>query len=79
MESMQKGETSVWEDALEEIGVPLELFKGEGRKSTVVPTETTPVKRSYARPLDEEEQKGVYVLLGLLLGSWVVAGVTAPS
>lgn len=31
--------------------------------------------QSYSRPLNSEEKTGVYVLLGILAGSWVVGGI----
>jgi hypothetical protein len=40
-------------------------------------TKVTP--KSYSRKLDPDEVRGVWVLLGLLAGSWIVSGVTKPE
>lgn len=62
-------------DMLDGLGVPHNVL-------SVSPTanENADAKsRTHSRPLDAEEQRGVYVLLGLLFGSWAVGSIVAPS
>ena len=68
--------TGIVGDVLEDLGVPEEIFTPS---KDSIPAETTPVKKTLSRPLDEAEQKGLYVLLGLVAGSWILGGLAAPS
>lgn len=83
----QSKDQSFWRDVAEDLSIPtsfklttselpeallegvLETTQTSGRKSDV----------NYSRTLDKDEKRGVWALLGLLAGSWVVAGfLVAP-
>ena len=61
-------------EMLDDLKIPPELFA----PTKDVQTKTIKFKPQ-VRQLDQEELKGVYVLLGILFGSWVVAGIASPS
>lgn len=44
-----------------------------------ITTSTGTQHTDYSRTLDDDERKGVWVLLGLLTGSWIVAGFLKRS
>lgn len=64
-------------DIFDDFGIPHDVF---ATKAAVAETQELGAKRAVStRPLDAEERRGAYTLLGLLFGAWVVAGIAAPS
>lgn len=59
-----------------------EVFVGLGIPTTIrlrpVVDSTVEEESVESRPLTSEESRGVYVALGLFVGSWVLAGIFAP-
>ena len=55
--------------------VPAELLEGVA-ETTLTSGKTD---SSYSRSLDSDEKNGVWALLGIFAGSWVLAGALAPS
>ncbi|KIP09611.1 hypothetical protein PHLGIDRAFT_34368 [Phlebiopsis gigantea 11061_1 CR5-6] len=55
--------------------VPAELLEGVA-ETTLTSGKTD---SSYSRSLDSDEKNGVWALLGLFAGSWVLAGMLSPS
>ena len=80
-------EQSFWHDIADDLmipksfklpsaDIPKELLEGvaettemSGRKTDI----------HYSRTSDDDEKKGLWALLGLLVGSWVVAGLLKPA
>lgn len=70
----------------QDIGLPTS-FKAarltEGQRAVVdslmETTNSVNQEKQYSRPLDKQEQRGVWVLLGLLGGSWLLGGVMNGS
>jgi hypothetical protein len=76
----------IWRDLADDIGLPTELRARkltEGQQaafdSLIETTNTTHDEKSHSRNLDKEEQRGVWLLLGLLGGSWLLGGVNSAS
>ena len=65
-------------DVLDDLGIPHNALSATPSPATETSHELT-AKRTSSRPLDEEERRGAYTVLGLLFGAWVVAGLAAPS
>ncbi|KAH7889216.1 hypothetical protein F5I97DRAFT_485600 [Phlebopus sp. FC_14] len=68
------GMLSFWREVADDIGLP--------RTIRWTPAQTNPSseqQHTYSRPLNEQERRGLYVLLGLVVGSWVVGGVVNRS
>lgn len=64
-------------DIFDDFGIPHDVFAS---KATASEAQELSAKRAVStRPLDAEERRGAYTLLGLLFGAWVVAGIAAPS
>lgn len=63
-------------DVLDDLGVPHDVLASSSIAKERGPASTG---RGQSRPLDADEKRGVYVLLGLLLGSWGASSVLAPS
>ncbi|KAI5123338.1 hypothetical protein M0805_001763 [Coniferiporia weirii] len=64
-------------DILDDLNIPPEVFSPS---STAADEGLVSAKgRTQSRPLDADEKRGVYVILGLFLGSWAVSRVSAPS
>lgn len=87
-ESKSKPTTSggIWRDLADDIGLPTELRAGkltEGQQaafdSLIETTNTTHDDKTHSRNLDKDEQRGVWILLGLLGGSWLLGGVNSTS
>ena len=57
---------------LEDAGLPTSF-------SNSTPKPHTAEEKVYSRPLDASEKQGVYIFLGILLGSWIVGGLAAPA
>jgi len=69
-----------WHDVANDSGLPtsVEVRPIQWKFSeTDAATKVTP--KSYSRKLNSDEVRGVWVLLGLLAGSWIVSGVTEPE
>jgi len=66
---------SILQDVADDIGVPTSWETGETAKMS------STKENDYSRPLDKDEVKGVWVLVGLLAGSWVLGGIvnSAPK
>ncbi|KAH7921732.1 hypothetical protein BV22DRAFT_707009 [Leucogyrophana mollusca] len=72
-----------WRDLADDMGLPRTIKVGQAVLES--DREATGVQKVQSRPLDKEETRGVWVLLGLLAGSWLVGGyvngapATAPT
>ncbi|THH05769.1 hypothetical protein EW145_g4560 [Phellinidium pouzarii] len=69
-------------DVLDDLGIPHDVFSPSKSSAGEAASESLGSVRSriQSRPLDADEKRGVYVLLGLLLGSYVTAKVaTSPT
>ncbi|KAH8116936.1 hypothetical protein DFH11DRAFT_1542118 [Phellopilus nigrolimitatus] len=70
--------TTLLGEVLDDLGVPADLFartdRAEGTRR-----DGSQVLAQHARPLDADERRGAYALLGLLVGAWVAAGIAAPT
>lgn len=72
-----------WQDVADDVGVPSQWNSGElAAKQQVVMDSllqttgtSTTRERQHSRPLDGDEKRGVWVLLGLLTGGWIVGGI----
>ena len=60
---------------LDDLGIPHDVLSASPAANERVETSG----RTHSRPLDAEEQRGVYVLLGLLFGSWLAGSLAVPS
>lgn len=40
---------------------------------------TTPAQKEFSRSLDEDERKGLWVLLGIIGGGWLLGGLFGPK
>lgn len=80
-EPVPSGKQSFWRDLADDAGLPrsFKLKKVADQAFDVAPTTETSGKKSYSRTLDSDEVRGLWVLLGLVAGSWVAAGVLQPS
>ncbi|KAI0054133.1 hypothetical protein FA95DRAFT_1551941 [Auriscalpium vulgare] len=80
--SASSGPTGLWGDIAEDIGLPTKVELAsvkEAQKALLdglIPETTTSTGqgKSHERTLDREEVRGVYVILGVLTGSWLLAG-----
>ncbi|KAH9934992.1 uncharacterized protein B0H18DRAFT_1182347 [Fomitopsis serialis] len=72
---------SVWRDFADDLSLPTSFkpSKVAGQAFDVAAKTETSGEKSYSRTLDSDEVRGLWVLLGLLAGSWVAAGVFKPS
>lgn len=72
---------SFWRDLADDAGLPrsFKLKKDADQAFDVAPTTETSGEKSYSRTLDSDEVRGLWVLLGLVTGSWIAAGVLKPS
>lgn len=61
---------------LDDLGVPHNVLSVSPASTTSDGSGRT---HSGSRRLDSEEKRGVYVLVGLLVGSWAASSVVAPS
>jgi len=76
----------ILQDIIDDLGLPTPLFKAPQDPAAALEalpyapqSDASPSETSYTRPLDKDDKTGLWVLLGIFLGSWVVAGVAAPS
>ncbi|KIJ69275.1 hypothetical protein HYDPIDRAFT_105876 [Hydnomerulius pinastri MD-312] len=65
-----------WRDLLDDMGFP-KSFSVRPAVESVQDRGSEP--QNYSRPLNGEEKTGLYVLLGILAGSWVVGGIVNPA
>jgi len=82
-----KGQSSVLGDILEDLGLPTSISSTSSELKKVAEeaaaaaahytttSEYSSSEKSYSRPLDREEKRGVWLLIGILAGSWFVGGV----
>jgi len=74
--SASKKPTGILGDIVDDLGIPPEVFAA---KSDAPAQEQFPAfEKTYSRPLEADEKTGAYALLGILFGSWLVAGFGAP-
>lgn len=69
-----------WFDVARDMGLPTSYEAPTVQwqfSETEATTKLTP--KTYSRSLDKDETRGVWVLLGLLAGSWVVGGIAKPT
>lgn len=84
--------TGLWADIAEDLGLPTTFrlprvgsvaADAEKALADSLPDESTVGRQgsgaSYERRLDKEEKRGVWVLLGLLGGSWLAGGIFSRS
>lgn len=72
-----------WQDVADDVGVPgqwgsveLAAKRQAVMDSLLQTTGTSSIReKQHSRTLDVEEQRGVWVLLGLLTGGWIVGGL----
>ncbi|KIK96239.1 hypothetical protein PAXRUDRAFT_826185 [Paxillus rubicundulus Ve08.2h10] len=70
----------VWADVLDDIGLPRSFsvrhaLREAGASVVEAVKDRGNAYRTSSRPLDNDERMGLYVLLGLVVGSWIVGGV----
>ena len=65
----------------DDMGLPrtFKLKKVADQAFDVAPTTETSGEKSYSRTLDSDEVRGIWLLFGLLAGSWLAAGALQPS
>lgn len=79
-EPVPSGKQSFWQDLADDAGLPRSFkLKKADDQFDVAPTTETSGEKSYSRTLDSDEVRGLWILLGLVAGSWVAAGVLQPS
>lgn len=66
------GEHGFFRDFADDLGLPRTFRVGNAVSDVVHATKEQRLTKS--RPLNDEETKGVWVLLGLLAGSWIIGG-----
>jgi len=66
-------EAGFWSGVANDLGLPISV-KG----SSEMPEGSTATPKKYSRKLDSDEVRGLWVLLGLVGGSWILAGVAKP-
>ncbi|KZT09489.1 uncharacterized protein LAESUDRAFT_712029 [Laetiporus sulphureus 93-53] len=82
--SVNAGPSGIWGDIAEDFYLPTLLKPLSSAKEATFDiaelTETSGAQqKNYSRALGKDEVKGVWALLGLLAGSWIIAGFFAPS
>jgi len=82
----EPGPSGFWRDLAEDLNIPTSLKlpnvvkQAETLFDIAEKTETSGgQEKSYSRTLDQDEVKGLWVLLGLLGGSWLAAGYFRPT
>lgn len=72
---------SFWRDLADDGGLPrsFRLRKVADQAFDVAPTTEPSGEKSFSRTLDSDEVRGLWVLFGLVAGSWIAAGVLQPS
>jgi len=78
--STSSSKAGLWSDVVNDLGLPTSVkaptvqwqFSETPAKSTVAP-------KRYSRKLDSDEVRGVWMLLGLVAGSWILAGAVKPT
>jgi len=65
-----------WQDVVQDIGIPTNIY-GKDTKLAVFDhvLDTFGSVTQHTRTLGKDETRGVWILLGLLVGSWVLGGV----
>lgn len=68
-------ESGVFRDLANDLGLPRAFRVGEAVSNMVQAVkEKGPDVHAKSRPLNNEQTRGVWVLLGLLAGSWIAGG-----
>jgi hypothetical protein len=76
VDSSARTTTGFWQDVAQDIGVPTNILKDTQRAVfDHIPDTSGTVSSRHSRTLDKDETKGVWVLFGLLAGSWILGGV----
>lgn len=70
--SESAGEQGFFRDLADDLGLPRTSSVGQAVSNIV--KEQGPEMHAKSRPLNNEQSKGVWVLLGLLAGSWIIGG-----
>jgi len=67
------------QDVVDDISVPTSwdyIHLTEGKQMVLEKAETSSTRKNYySRKLNEDEVKGVWMLVGLLAGSWILGGI----
>lgn len=74
--SALKKPTGIFGDIVDDLGIPPEVFAAKA--DVPAQEQYSAYEKTYSRPLESDEKTGAYALLGILLGSWLLAGVGAP-
>jgi hypothetical protein len=79
LSSSQRETGGFWRDVADDIGVPMNFGMQAVPKAVLeaIPKIGGPSQKTYSRPLNTDESNGVWVLFGLLAGTWVVGGLFA--
>jgi hypothetical protein len=74
--SSPRGQVGFWRDVADDIGIPVDVKITAVQKAILdaVPVKGGPSQKTYSRPLNGEESNGLWVLFGLLAGTWIVGG-----
>ncbi|KAH9843030.1 uncharacterized protein C8Q71DRAFT_735623 [Rhodofomes roseus] len=72
---------SIWRDIVDDLNLPTSFkpSKVADQAFDVAAKTETSGEKSHSRTLDSDEVRGLWVLLGLLAGSWVAAGAFQPT
>jgi len=68
----------IWRDLADDIGLPSSLKVGAltaDSRSSSEPAVSPMPSKNYSRPLDKDEVRGAWLLLGLFAGSWIAGGI----
>ena len=87
MPPAEQTDQGFWQDVADDLQVPRSLklsaheIPKELLEGALERTETSGRKSDvdHSRTLDKDERRGVWALLGLLAGSWIVAGLLKPK
>lgn len=71
----------LWQDVADDLNLPRSFrpSKLANQAFDVAATTESSGEKSHSRTLDSDEVRGLWVLLGLLAGSWMAAGAFQPS
>jgi len=66
-----------WEDVAQDIGIPTNIFAEHPKRAVFdhIPDASGSVPTKHSRALDKDEARGLWVLFGLLAGTWILGGV----
>ncbi|TDL24770.1 hypothetical protein BD410DRAFT_896394 [Rickenella mellea] len=77
--------TGIWKDIVDDLNIPTSFtprkagHEAEAALRASLPDFDSGHEKSYSRPLDVDERRGIWTLLGIFVGSLVVSRVAAPS